>query len=369
MHNSHVSVESLVYYCPHGPARWSHPLSVPRLCLSRSLPLSPLLSVFSSPLSSSLYSILSLLLLFRIYLLIFSYLLCVFLYLFSIFFFVFNSLISHPLLSQRVASSCCESDRLPRPVPFSHTLSSSSNNSTILICLSLIYHSCLILLLLLSPAWRTRCPYLPILHSARKRLGSLSPNHCDFQPIPAPVFRLAELFVVDLYALPPTLRPQRVLLLLSCCVALLSWISPPPDRKSPCQPLISLRPFVSFQPAGYITFSVFRSYFIPPRGCDFALPLRSFSSLPHSVFPVSLSWADTDRKNRNHFDLVFSGPDSLPTVHSNFKLVFTVAYTTPDAFHPLLVAGRLVTTLPAEENRYTRTLGSRIDTGRMMTVV
>lgn len=174
MHNSHVSVESLVYYCPHGPARWSHPLSVPRLCLSRSLPLSPLLSVFSSPLSSSLYSILSLLLLFHLYLLIFSYLLCVFLYLFSIFFFVFNSLISHPLLlSQRVASSCCESDRLPRPVPFSHTLSSSSNNSTILICLSLIYHFCLILLLL-SPAWRTRCLYLPILHSARKRLGSLA---------------------------------------------------------------------------------------------------------------------------------------------------------------------------------------------------
>jgi len=97
MHNSHVSVESLVYYCPHGPARWSHPLSVPRLSLSLSP--SPL---FLHPLSL-LYTLSSS---FHLYLLIFSLSLVCLSLSFSILF--FNCLISPPPL-------LCRSESL-RPV-------------------------------------------------------------------------------------------------------------------------------------------------------------------------------------------------------------------------------------------------------------
>lgn len=176
MHNSHVSVESLVNYCPHGPARWSHPLSVPRLCLSRSLSLS-LLSSRSSLLlyPPSLYSILSPSSFSSLSSHLLLSLVCLSLSFFY-FFFVFNSLISlppPPLSSCRSESLCLVVNRTGYLNLTLSLSSSSSNNSTILICLSLIYHFCLILLLL-SPAWRTRCPYLPILHSARKRLGSLA---------------------------------------------------------------------------------------------------------------------------------------------------------------------------------------------------
>lgn len=143
--------------------------------------------------------------------------------------------------------------------------SSSSNNSTILICLSLIYHSCLILLLLLlSPAWRTRCPYLPILHSARKRLGSRQITATSNQFLRLSSASLNCPWLTCTHCLPPYgHNVSCCCVVVVICVALLSWISPPPDRKSPCQPLISLRPFVSFQLAGYITFSVFPFLFYP----------------------------------------------------------------------------------------------------------